>query len=104
MERAWDKGVGQGDGDRHGEPEEGVARGAAHEEACPHPSSARSRLRQALMFTPLELSLLAGDLAITSLSAGMDIWIEWYPPEIYTGVRFKKEEIGPRILDRRTKR
>ena len=50
------------------------------------------------MFTPLELSLLAGDLAITSLSAGMDIWIEWYPPEIYIGVRFKKEEIGPRIL------
>ena len=48
MERAWDKGVGQGDGDRHGEPEEGVARGAAHEEACPHPSSARSRLRQAV--------------------------------------------------------
>ena len=47
MERAWDKGVGQGDGDRHGEPEEGVARGAAHEEARPRPSSARSRLRQA---------------------------------------------------------
>ncbi|KAM3225423.1 hypothetical protein ACQJBY_058277 [Aegilops geniculata] len=55
-----------------------------------------------------ELGLLAGDLAITSLYicsfAGMDIWIEWYPPEIYTDVRSEKEEIGQRKLDRRKKR
>uniref|UniRef100_R7W1G1 Uncharacterized protein n=1 Tax=Aegilops tauschii TaxID=37682 RepID=R7W1G1_AEGTA len=44
-----------------------------------------------------ELGLLAGDLAITSLSAGMDIWIEWYPPEIYTDVSTSP----PEVLDHR---